>query len=93
MSNEFRLLCLRFKIYQSKKGRLNSQKIVFSTRAGGVPKLTENAGGLRFRTEDDERVRAHRKSLKSRDKWEKRSWLGSKDSNLDCMIQSHVLME
>ena len=33
--------------------------------AGGVPKQTESAGKLRFRTEDDERVRSHRKSLKN----------------------------
>jgi hypothetical protein len=31
--------------------------------ARGVLKQTENAGKLRIRTEDDERVRAHRKSL------------------------------
>jgi hypothetical protein len=45
-----------------RKGGLNSKKIVLATCAGGVPKQTENAGGLRFRTEDGERVRSRYKS-------------------------------
>ena len=47
------------------------------------------AAKLRFRTEDDKWVRLYRKSVNSRDKREKGSWLGSKDSNLDSMIQIH----
>ena len=55
----------------------------------GVPEQTESAVKLRFRTEDDERVKAHRKSLKSWGTREQGRWLGSEDSNLDCMIYSH----
>ena len=55
----------------------------------GVPKQAESAAELRFRTENGKSVGSYRKSLNSREKREKGSWLGSKDSNLDCMIQSH----
>ena len=49
-------------------------------------KWAESAAKLRFRTENEERVGPYRKSLNSREQREKGSWLGSKDSNLDCMI-------